>query len=65
MELGRLAAERELCLAVVARYHPTLTHRAAPRIDACADAALLRAWILDAPTLSAPEMARRLEAAGD
>jgi len=43
-----LEAERELCLEIVKRHHPGLLERAAPFIEACDDAAVLRTWILGA-----------------
>ena len=45
---GRVAAERELCLALVKKHHPTLSAKATPVIDACDDPSLLRAWALSA-----------------
>ena len=45
---GREAAERELCLALVKKHHPTLSAKATPVIDACDDPSLLRAWALSA-----------------
>ena len=58
----RLAAERALCLELVARRHPALLDQAAPRIRACGDPALLESWILAASEPDGAALARLLAA---
>lgn len=48
---GRLAAERELCVDLVRKYHPGAADRALPAIEACNDPARLKAWILSVADL--------------
>jgi hypothetical protein len=49
---GRVQAERELCIALAAKHHPTVIDRARPQIEACEDPARLTEWALAACDLS-------------
>jgi hypothetical protein len=55
---GRLAALREMCLMLVARHHPALLTKAAPRIEACDNCDLLESWILAASEPDTETLAR-------
>jgi predicted transposase YdaD len=55
---GRLAAQREMCLRLVARHHPSLLAEAAPRIEACDNCDLLESWILAASEPDTETLAR-------
>jgi predicted transposase YdaD len=55
---GRLEAERELCAALVRKYHPAAADRALPLIASCTDSERLREWALAAPDLSDAEFLR-------
>jgi hypothetical protein len=57
---GRLAAQREMCLRLVARHHPALLAEAAPRIAACDNCDLLQSWILAASEPDTETLARLL-----
>ena len=43
---GRIAAERELCAALLRKHHPALLSRVLPLIEACDDPARLKEWAL-------------------
>ena len=60
---GKIEAERELCLELVKKHHPALLERAAPLIEACDDAGLLRKWILSASDSDCGELGRLLSRA--
>ena len=55
---GRLAAERELCLAMVREYHPALEDRLRGPVQTCADPEALKAWILRIPRATSVELTR-------
>jgi predicted transposase YdaD len=62
LSAGRLEAERDLCLALVAKHHPAILDRARPLIEACADPVRLKDWALTASDLDAAAFLRHIEA---
>jgi hypothetical protein len=52
----RLAVLRDLCVAVVEKYHPTVFGQAGPIVEATEDEAKLKQWILAAPELGDDEL---------
>jgi hypothetical protein len=48
---GRLESERELCSALVRKYHAAIAELALERIGSSQDTAKLREWALAAPDL--------------
>lgn len=57
---GRLAAERELCRAMVTRHQPELLTAGGAVIDACQEPQHLERWILEAPVATPAAFAQLL-----
>jgi predicted transposase YdaD len=60
--LGRLEAERDLCVALAFKHHASVIERARPRIETCDDPARLKEWALASSDLSDDEFLRLIGA---
>jgi len=58
---GRLAAQRELCITMVAKYHPGILDRVTPIIEDSQDEISLKEWALEAADLDDDEFVRMLD----
>lgn len=59
---GRLQSERELCAELARKHHPAVFDQARLVIEACPDAARLKAWALAASDLDDSEFLRLIGA---